>query len=74
MITISGLSDGTYRYAAWKANQTISDKPEIVITGGYNDGDYYVFHNKGYDYYVDDNEVKATKGGKIVGSWEKITL
>lgn len=72
IIRIDKMPDYSYRYAAWKANQTISDKPEIVITGGYNDGDYYVFHNKVYDYYIDKNEVKVIKAGKIVGLWESI--
>lgn len=68
------MPDNSYRYAAWNANQTMSSKPEIVITGGSDDGDYYAFHNKGYNYYVDDYEVKVTKAGKIVGSWKKISL
>ena len=47
-------------------------KPEIVITGGSYDGDYYIFNNKGYDYYVDDNEMKVTKTGKTIDLWKNI--
>ena len=72
IVRVDQMSNGTYRYAAWKANETMLSKPEIVITGGSYDGDHYVFHNKGYDYYVDDNEVKVTKTGKTIGLWKNI--
>lgn len=72
IIRIDQMSDDSYRYAAWDANQTISSKPEIVITGGSYDGNYYVFHNKEYKYYVNNNEVKITKTDIVIGSWTKM--
>lgn len=72
IIRVDQMSDGIYRYAAWDANQTISIKPEIIITGGSFDGSFYVFHNKGYKYFVNKNELKITKEEIIMGSWTRI--
>lgn len=52
-IRIDGMADGTFRYASWKKGNPMSSKPELVIYGGKNNGDYsYRFTNEGYDYIV----------------------
>ena len=44
------MKDGTLRYASWKASSSISDKPELVISGGKQNEDTYIFVNDGVTY------------------------
>lgn len=71
IIRVDRMADGSYRYAAWDASQNMASNPELVIAGGSFDGESFVFHNKGYNYLVDNNSVKVVKDGKTVGCWEK---
>lgn len=71
IIRIDQMVDGTYRYAAWNAKQSMASNPDIVITGGSFDGESFVFQNNGYIYHVDTHCVKVIKDGKTVGSWGK---
>lgn len=70
-VRIDLMHDETYRYAAWKAYQDILEKPELIISDGSYYGGVYVFQNEGYIYHVDDDGIKVTKPGKIVGEWER---
>lgn len=69
-VRIDLMQDGTYRYVAWKAGQTMAEKPELIILGGSYYSGVYVFHNEGYIYHVDAEGIKITKSGKVVGEWE----
>lgn len=51
-IRIDRMKDGTLRYASWKASSNISDKPELVILGGKQNEDTYIFVNDGVTYEV----------------------
>ena len=41
-----------YRYTAWKENDNMLDKPDLVINDGYLSEEGYVFTNDGYKYVV----------------------
>lgn len=71
-IWVDRMPNGSFRYVAWKSNETVYDAPELIITGGRFDGSCYVFKNKGYEYRVEEDGVKVTKNGKTVGEWERI--
>lgn len=56
LIRIDKLADEKYRYASWKVENTMSDKPDLVITGGRLINGRYEFENKGYKYVLDTDE------------------
>lgn len=61
IIRIDGMEDGTFRYASWKKGNPMSSKPEVVIYGGKETGDYsFTFTNDGYEYVVNEEIPSAT--------------
>lgn len=55
-IRVDEMDDGTYRYASWKVDQTMSEEPQLVIYNGNlheDDGHSCFFENNGYTYLVD---------------------
>lgn len=60
-IRIDELSNGKYRYAAWKAGQKQSEKPALVLNNGTVEFDgsggnhHYLFKNGAYSYVVERN-------------------
>lgn len=63
MIRIDKMKNDTYRYAAWKADEKISDKPELVILNGSYDkkAEQFIFHNKEYEYRVTLHKITIFK-------------
>lgn len=57
------MKDGTLRYASWKASSSISDKPELVILGGKQDEDTYIFVNDGVTYEAFYQEMEHRTNG-----------
>lgn len=72
LIRVYLMSDGTFRYVAWKSGDKISDAPDLVVNNGYKskDDSYYIFNNDGYEYKVGVGEVVVTKDKKVIGRWE----
>lgn len=84
-VRVDRMKDGTYRYASWKREKMpngILDmglEPNIVVTGGYIDGEeeYYVFPNGSYEYRTNTNpsdvyELLLAKNGRITCFWNKV--
>lgn len=61
IVRIDRMKDGTLRYASWKASSSISDKPELVILGGKQNEDTYIFVNEGvtYEAFYQETERRA---------------
>ncbi len=84
IVRIDRMKDGTLRYASWKASSSISDKPELVILGGKQDEDTYIFVNDGvtYEAFYQETERRANgfthvteylrilKNGKVIDKQE----
>lgn len=69
-IRIDMMADSSYRYAAWKKGDALTENPDLVINNGcLVDDSYYLFRNDGYEYRVDDNLVIVRKGKKTIGRW-----
>lgn len=73
IIRIDRMKDGTLRYASWKASSNISDKPELVILGGKQDEDTYIFVNDGVTYEAFYQEMeRRTNGDTYVTDYLRI--
>ena len=72
LIRIDEMEDGTYRYAAWPAEGTMAESPEIVVPGGVyqDDGDVWVFANQGVEYRVTGADLSVWRNGKRQARWE----
>ncbi len=63
LVRIDRMPDGSYRYAAWVAEQTDSDKPKLVLLHGHMEADgnagngQYVFKNGKYTYICYENVI-----------------
>lgn len=64
-IHIDNMPDGTVRYASWKASQSPSEEPRIVIKNGcwseYRNS--YVFESGDYTYYVSYSSINNRYAG-----------
>ena len=71
-IRIDQMDAKTYRYAAWRIGEQMISEPEIVIMDGFFDeaSSSYVFMNEGYEYRVDEVDVRVLKNGKLISRWE----
>ena len=75
-IRIDRMPDGTYRYAAWKADNAMSGVPELVINKGRRtngESGVFIFNNNGYEYEVSSDEVVVRKGNGIIGQWKVVS-
>lgn len=73
IVRIDRMKDGTLRYASWKASSNISDKPELVILGGKQDEDTYIFVNDGVTYEAFYQEMeRRTNGDTYVTDYLRI--
>lgn len=70
MIRIDQLDEETMRYASWKREKQMSDKPDLVLTGKFIEKDRsFVFPDGSYRYivtYNDEATLKVLHKGKII--------
>lgn len=68
IIRIDKMKNDTYRYAAWKADEKISDKPELVILNGSYDkkAEQFIFRNKEYEYRVTLHKITIFKNDEKI--------
>ena len=74
LVRIDCMPDNSYRYAAWKREDRMMDKPEIIILNGHFDqsDSSYVFSNEGYEYRIGNN-VRVLKNGSLIKEWDIIS-
>ncbi|TLT03398.1 DUF2569 family protein [Aliarcobacter cibarius] len=66
-IRVDYLENGKYRYASWKIDKTINDKPDIILTNGTieyngNGGTYSLYFTNGeYKYVCENNQAFSIK-------------
>ena len=65
------MADGALRYASWKSNMSLSEKPDLVIMGGRmikednysHSEDIYLFTNEGVEYQIGRGEIHLDPEG-----------
>ena len=71
VIRVDQMADGALRYASWKSNMSLSEKPDLVIMGGRmikednysHSEDIYLFTNEGVEYQIGRGEIHLDPEG-----------
>lgn len=72
LIRVDKMTDGTYRYAVWPTEETMSDRPDLVVNGGFrtDDSGEWVFKNHGIIYCISESKVRVLNNGKEIAKWD----